>query len=243
MAFNIVDNSEKHRGIILGRYGLDNEIVKTESRVLWLCGFTDYQIEDLGWDLERIKKMWADRWQLKGEYGGYDVNRFNKRIEKMIKVHKQDHLNSEEKLRFMHTWHSWRKLRDEIENRIPIQGYVLIDPLRSEYRDNKIIVSLPESYLDPVDTDYGLPVFFSIISPPRLKQEMIHHEGVRIAKYSTRFEVVSGNTQMTLSLPFPISNARSGDLLQLYFDQGDLALIFVNGLFYEMVRKRWSLFS
>jgi len=243
MAFNIVDQQGNHRGLILGRYSLDKEIVESDSPIMWLAALTSYHIEDFGWDLGRIKSIWAERWKMQLDYGKFDERKFNERIDRMVEVHGITGLNNEEKIRLVHTWHSWESQQKVIEHKIIVDGYILINPFTATYRENKVIIDLPV-FEDQIITEDGEhPILMKITKPPRLRLERIFHEGVTIPYYSTYFTAVSGNITFKLDLPFSIYNCKQGDVIQMFFKKADLKMVFINGLGYEIETKSRGFFG
>ncbi|QOR33883.1 hypothetical protein IMX26_10305 [Clostridium sp. 'deep sea'] len=244
MAFNIVDQNDNHRGIVLGRFSFDSDLVEKDCNILWVAGLTKYRVEDFGLDLYHLEQIWAEKWKLKDDYG-INSKRFSERIKNMTKVHKREELNYEEQLRFLHTWHSWKKMKEDIEQKIAPYGYILINPMLATIKDNKMVVDMPHEYPEPVKDKGISPVYLKISEHPVLKVSLIYNDRMRekIPIYSTKVTSKSGNSMFSLSLPFAITNARKGDFIQLFWHEKELSAVFVNGLFYEVENKAFNFFG
>ncbi len=240
MAFNVVDKQGRHRGIILGKNNVAKKIIKTPNKVTWLCGLTDFTATDAEWDLERIKEVWGVRWKYKTRSGGYDESKFNNRLDVLLGVHKINHLNFEEKLRFIHAM----KLGDQKEfagKNIGLRGYILIDPLTANYRDNRIIVDLPDQYPDSVCPDCGQPIYAVIAGRQKLRFELGDIYRTVVPSYSTIFNAKSGNLEFQFSMPFLIKDLPTEKNVQIFYEKEGVHWIHVDGFMYEVARKEWSI--
>ncbi|QOR33884.1 hypothetical protein IMX26_10310 [Clostridium sp. 'deep sea'] len=232
MAFNVVDKQGNHIGIILGKckFSIINEDKQENT---WICALTNYKVEDFIYELNDIKKIWADRWNLDIKRSADDIKVFSRKIDQLSKMYQVEHLQEEEKLRYMHTKSKWLITVNEIKQKLKAKSLLLIDPLKAEIKNNKLIIATTNIFNEPTFPDLTT-VYAELIAPVQSVSYYKDNSSIG-GRYEVTLQLKSGNVNFNYKFPFPITNVKVGDNVQLLYDNGYLVALYIKDILYKLL--------
>lgn len=246
MPFNVMDGKGKHIGIVKDSF--PGHLSPLYFNV-FLVAITDYDIDDVSFNLPRIKDFIAGVYDCKSIFGRINEEKLEEKLKSKFDTEKYgdteegyDNLLRIALLKNLYDC-DIKKFSNFDNIGEGIKGYFLLDIDKAKFTKNNIIIDNDMDYINFDEVYDSQPIFGRIANHPVLyssnegmEKWVLHGEEMtgavnRNHAHMTRVEISSGNFNKIIEFPIHI-RARKGDSIQMYLVNREVRKIFCQGMAY-----------